>query len=399
MSNYYDLLGISKNASETEIKKAYRKMALKFHPDRNPDNKEESEKKFKEIGKAYKVLSDPNLKSRYDQFGDSGLDGNPDMANFNPFDFFSGFGGFGNMFNNQRQEEKFNKVPPQEFNLKTELEVLYKGATKNIKISKKQKCDFCDGIGARDSSSIIQCTLCKGKGQIIKMNRIGPMIQQSIQACYQCSSKGKVIKKGDECMKCNGSKYMNVIKKVEFYIKPGSVNGDRIILYGEGDWHPDHDVTSDLVIILNETNGSNGMARVGENLLLKLKISLVEALSGVEKIIKHLDDRHMLIQYDGIIKPNQKMMIKGEGMIINNEYRRGDLIIEFIIDFPKELSKERKVYLAKILPKPSKQIWDIDKNNVEYDTVELKHYIEDTYQKPHKTPDLEEPNGVECHPQ
>ena len=387
MTEYYDLLGISKNATAEEIKKAYRKQALKHHPDRNQNNKEESEKKFKEIGEAHKVLSDPNLKKRYDQFGKAGLEGNPDISNFNPFDMFSGMGGMGgmggfaNMFmnkgNGMRQEVKL--VPPQEFVLKTELNILYTGATKQIKVNKMNKCDLCNGKGGKNPNSETKCKTCKGKGQVIKVNKMGPnFITQSVQTCDKCCGKGKYIKKGEECMKCNGQKYINGIDNIEFTIKPGSKEGDRIILHGNGDWDPNSGITRDLIIIINEVPGSNGMIRQGQHLLIKIKITLVEALCGFEKIIKHLDGRHILIKNDKIIKPNQKMVVKDEGMNII-DVGLGDLIIEFIINFPETLSSERKKYLKKILPTPKKQIWDIDKNSCDnYSEVEMIPYNGET---------------------
>lgn len=404
MTNYYDSLELSKNATPTEIKKAYHKMALKYHPDRNPNNKKECEQKFKEISKAYKVLSDANLKGKYDQFGEAGVSENPDMANFNPFDLFSGLSGFSNfggMFNqNNNFTEK--KTPAQEYVLNVDLNILYTGAAKKIKVNRRKKCDFCNGLGGQSENSIITCLLCKGKGQIIKINRLGPMIQQSIQSCYKCKGKGKSIKRGEECLKCNGEKYMSAINPVDFYIKPGSTNGDKIILYGEGDWNVNTGCYNDLIIVIKELNGTNGMIREGENLLLKLKISLVEALCGVNKIIKHLDNRYLLISYNKVIKPNEKFVIKGEGMQINNNMDRGNLIIEFIIEFPNTLSNDRKMYIQKILPKPTKQIWDINKEDCnEYNEVKLEPYnnTENYKQENNNNNNNEETQNIECNQQ
>jgi len=380
MSDYYKLLGVSKNANEEEIRKAYKKMALKWHPDRNPNNKEEAEEKFKEVGKVYKVLSDPNLRTRYDQFGEKGLEGSPEMEGFNPFDLFSGFG---NMFGNfgfgmnvrqsqqQNNEPRQGKGPSKEFALKIKLEELYSGKSVSISIKKRVKCIDCSGRGYQNDSDFIKCDQCDGKGQMIRIHRMGPIIQQVVQPCQKCQTKCKIIKPGGECRRCNGDKSAVVNKNTDFYIRPGSRHGDKIILHNESDWHPQFTDVGDLVIVINELSAENGMKREGENLILKMDISLVDALCGFVNVIKHLDDRYIKIKSDYIIKPEQIMRIKGEGMPNKDvDLTYGDLIINFHIIFPDSISDERKKYIQKLLPKSKKQIWDLSPED--YPDAELK---------------------------
>lgn len=382
---YYKTLGVSKDASTEDIKKAYKKLALKHHPDRNKDNKEESEEKFKEISEAYKVLSDPEQRKKYDTFGKDFVQNNGQGGgDFDPrtmFEsMFKGGGGFpfGNLFGGGHGgRQQVRKVPPQELVLRIELNDLYNGTTKTLRVSKMTCCNKCQGKGGANESSVITCDKCDGKGQVVKVKHMGPsFIQQFVEKCNKCHGKGKYIKAGEECVKCGGRKFSNTEKHIKLEIKPGSKNGDRIILHGEGDWDPDYVQTRDLIVVINETPGPNGMNRQGQHLFLKIKISLVEALCGFEKIIKHLDDRHLLIKMERIIKPNEKIVIKDEGMNLQN-MKKGDLIIKFIIDFPNELSNERKKYLKQILPGPKKQVWDIDKESLKsYITVETKPYNE-----------------------
>ncbi len=393
--DYYEVLGISKDASDQEIKKAYRKKALIFHPDRNPNNKEEAEENFKKINNIYKVLSTPELKTRYDQFGEEGLkegqmSGDPTEMFSNFQDMF--FGGMGRGRNNN----SYKKGPNREIMLTINLKNLYLGKSSKIKLTKKIKCDSCNGTGGEGESAVINCNICQGKGKIIRIQQTGPFMQQTIQECYSCQSKGKIIKKGFECKKCQGKKYLHQTKEVDIYVKQGMKNGETIILKGEGDWIPECDEAGDLILKINQTDSDSSFVRDGNNLIYKKKINLYEALCGFEFIIKHLDDRFLTIKVDQIIQSNMVMKIKNEGMPIKDSMgQSGHLYIKFMVVFPDKLSDERKKYLRKILPRPHTEIWDISKEsmtkdeqkrleNVKLSYLNIKEYEYITNTKSHK---------------
>ena len=398
MTDYYKILGINKNSNDAEIKKAYKKMCLKYHPDRNLDNKKESEEKFKEISKAYEVLSDSQKKKHYDLYGEEGINnaGNSNMGDFNPFDLFSNVFG-GAQFNNRKKEEKI-KSPTRTESLELPLDDLYTG--KVLKINYKQviKYKLCNGIGCEDPNNIIKCDICEGSGNILKIKRMGPIIQQMNQQCYKCFGKGKIIRDNAECPKCNGSKSERVLSSLQVTITKGSKNGDKLVFYNKGDWNPKYKEEGDLHLIIKETKSSNGMIREGENLIMKQKISLYESLCGLNKVFKHLDNRNILMKYDGIINPYNKMIIKNEG-IRTPDGIYGDLIIEFIIIFPETIDKKRVDYLKKILIKPEKQIWEKDiseYNDLETYELEIYNNSEKHQSNEYESDYEEERENIEC---
>tara|TARA_Y100000389_G_scaffold173581_1_gene182859 strand:- start:329 stop:1606 length:1278 start_codon:yes stop_codon:yes gene_type:complete len=375
MTNYYDLLGVAKDASQSDIKKAYRKKAMKWHPDKNQNNREEAEQKFKEIGKAYNVLSDENSRRNYDQFGEEGLKNMPNMSNFNPFDMFSQFGGMGGMggmhdfqdlfgnrgSNNNSNQPRQGKGQHMQHIINLPLKYLYLGKKVKLKMKKNIKCMKCNGLGCPNISDIQTCTLCNGQGRIKQIKRMGNMIQQMVQPCYQCKGVGKCIPEEKKCSHCKGEKKLFQEKLIEFDVAPGSNTGDKIILYGEGNWDPQFTEEGDLVIIINEKKDKNTkIYKEGEHLNLKVDINLVESLCGLDMIIKHLDDRPIRIKYDKVIKPGEILKIVGEGMPIKDQMNTfGDLLIIFNIIFPEKVSTQRKEYLLKVLPNQNKQIWDL----------------------------------------
>jgi len=372
--NYYEVLGVSQEASEHEIKKAYRKQALKFHPDRNPNNKEETEEIFKKISNVYKVLSTPELKKRYDQFGEEGLKegqmaGDPTEMFSNIQDMF-----FGGMGRDRHHRNSTKKGPNREIMLTINLKNLYLGKSSKINLTKKIKCTNCYGTGGEGESAIINCNTCQGKGKIIRIQQTGPFMQQIIQECYACQSKGKIIKKGFECKKCQSNKYLHQTKEVDIYVKQGMKHGEIIVLKGEGDWLPGCDEAGDLILKINQTETDSSFVRDGNNLIYKKKINLYEALCGFEFIIKHLDDRFLSLKVEQIIQSNMVMKIKNEGMPLKDSLgQTGHLYIKFTVVFPDKLSEDRKKYLRKILPRPHTEIWDISQESM---TTQEKEELE-----------------------
>lgn len=372
----YVILDIPKTANEDEIKKAYKKSALKHHPDRNPDTKEESTAKFQEVGNAFKTLGDPEKRKRYDQFGiidgENGDSGDGGMhAGMNPFDIFQnmfggsgGSGGMGSMFggmdgmHHQGQQQTRNfKSPDKKLTINISLTDVYKSKSVSIDFTKIICCDNCEGSGALNKDCIKTCKGCNGQGRIVRMLQMGQMIQQTVQGCGQCSGKGKSIEAGKECIKCKGMKTNTVKRHVDCYVRAGAQAGTTITFKNEADWVVDCSDVGDLVVYVNSKNEEGAFRREGENLIMKKSITLLEALTKTEFYFKHLDDRVIKVSSEQVIKPNQKMVVKGEGM--HGQIHNGDLIIIFDIIFPTSLDKERSKYLVKILPLPKKQIWDL----------------------------------------
>ena len=409
----YAILEIPKTSSDEEIKKGYKKAALKHHPDRNPDNKEEATVRFQEVGKAFATLSDPEKRKRYDQFGiiDGENDGNGEggmSGGMNPFDIFqnmfggsgmggmggmgglgglfggmSGMGGMGGMGGGHMQQgqgqgqPRNGKSPDKKVTINISLTDVYKGKSVGIDFVKVICCDKCEGCGAFNKDCIKTCKGCNGQGRIVRMMQMGQMIQQTVQGCGQCSGKGKSVEQGKECVKCKGTKSNSIKRHVDCYVKAGAQAGTTITFKNESDWHPDFTDTGDLVVFINSKNEEGAFHREGENLIMKKNITLLEALTKTEFYFKHLDDRVIKVSYEDVIKPNQKLCVKGEGMHGNTH--NGDLIIYFDIAFPTSLDKERSKYLVKILPLPRKQIWDLQFENMpkeEITEVNMKYMDE-----------------------
>jgi len=268
-----------------------------------------------------------------------------------------GMGGFPGM--NHQQTQKSQKSPDKKITINLSLTDVYSGKNIGIDLEKIICCDKCEGIGASSKEFIKTCKICNGQGKIMKMVQMGPMIQQSIQHCAQCKGKGKMIDPSKYCTKCNGSKIMKIKKHLDCYVRPGSVPGTTITFKNEADWIPDSSDCGDLIISVNCKNEESCFRREGNNLIMKKTISLLEALTKTIFYFKHLDGRVIRITHNEIIKPNQKMIVKEEGMPCLNNINNGDLLINFDIIFPDSLEEERAKYLVKILPIPKKQVWDL----------------------------------------
>jgi len=369
----YEIIGVPRTATEEEIKKAYKKQAVRLHPDRNPNRQEEANRQFQELNNAAKILTDPERRRRYDKTGI--IDGDGEQQGVNPFDIFEnlfrggggmpgmpGFFGGGGGFNREQGKEgsRGGKSPDKKLTVNLSLAEVYLGKLVPLDFVKMVCCDTCQGRGAKNVEAIITCNGCNGQGRIVKMMQMGPMIQQLVQPCGMCAGKGKMIKPGNECGNCHGKKSVGIKQHLDCYVRPGSQSGTIITFKNESDWHPDFTDVGDLVVFINSKNEEVGFQREGDNLIMKRSISLLEALTGTLIYFKHLDERVIKVVYENIIHPNQKMVIQGEGMPnLQNNLVRGNLIIIFEVQFPQTLDKERAKYLIKILPTLKKQIWDL----------------------------------------
>jgi DnaJ-class molecular chaperone len=365
-TEYYDLIGVKPDATPEEIKKSFREVAKKEHPDKHPNNLQAATEKFQRINQAYKVLSDPQKRHIYDhegsrganQSGPSGVpEGMPDIFNLfnNPGFPFNGF--------HEQMTHKRPKPLPTKVNINVSLADLYNGKTHTLKLKQQVVCTQCKGCGANNPDAIKRCSTCNGQGQVKQIRQIGPgMIQQSMNVCGNCRGKGKTIPdKKDICSKCNGERCMKVDKEISVNIKPGMNFGNVITIEKSGDSYPDIDENGDLIIILEElvdTNSNlNNLKRHENDLLLNINLSLLEALCGFTHVITQLDGRKLVIKHDKkskIIQPNDIMKISNEGMPIIDKKSKGDMYILFTVVLPKSLDNNRKDILTQILsPKKS----------------------------------------------
>jgi DnaJ homolog subfamily A member 2 len=380
----YDILGVSNSADADTIKKSYRKKALKYHPDRNKDNKEESERKFKELSHAYEILSDKEKRSTYDSFGLDAVNNSANMGGGNPFDMFSNIfsqsNGFENMFNMGSSRQSSTRKRKSKNILKTldiNLEDIFCKKSLNINFEKTIICKQCEGTGAKDKSCIKVCKTCDGTGVIISIKTFGPgMISQSQTTCNVCRGLGKNITV--KCEKCRGTKYDVTKRKINIKLDHSNEHGDKLVISGEAHEEVDCDGCGDLLLQLNVRH-HNIFTRKGNNLYMKKKITLSEALCGCDIAFTHLDNRKIIVNTGDIINPETKKKIVGEGL--NN----GDLVIEFDITFPKVLSKERKEYISKLLPGGNKP-----KDFSNYEVKFLENFDEVKYHKSNYKLDEEE---------
>ncbi|KAI7811863.1 dnaJ homolog subfamily A member 4 [Triplophysa rosa] len=344
-TGYYDLLGVKPTATLDDLKKSYRKLALKYHPDKNPNEGE----KFKLISQAYEVLSDPKKRELYDQGGEQAIkEGGMGGGDFSsPMDIFNMFfGGGGSM---QRERKGKNVV----HKLAVMLEELYNGSTRKLGLQKNVICEKCEGYGGK-KGTLEKCTTCKGRGVQVQVQQIGPgMIQQIQSMCSDCRGQGERFNSKDRCKNCNGHKVERKKKILEVHIDKGMKGGQRITFHGEGDQEPglEH---GDVIIVL-ELKQHPVFRRQDNNLITKMNIKLVEALCGFKKSIRTLDDRTLIVHSSTgrVIKPNDLKCIHNEGMPVYKEpYEKGLLIIQFEIEFPDKhwLPEHMLPDLERLLP-------------------------------------------------
>lgn len=345
-TKFYDILGVKPGCSPDDLKKAYRKLALKYHPDKNPNEGE----KFKQISQAYEVLSDTEKRSIYDQGGEQALkEGGVSGGFSSPMDLFDMFfgGGFGGG-RTRRRERRGKDVVHQ---LTISLEELYKGTVRKLALQKNIICDKCEGRGGK-KGAVEQCPTCRGTGMQVQVQQLGPgMLQQIQSVCPECRGQGERINPKDRCKQCQGKKVVRDRKILEVHVDKGMVDGQKIVFNGEGDQEPELE-PGDIIIVLDEKEHPV-FKRNGHDLILRLEIQLVEALCGFQKVIRTLDDRDLVItQLPGeVIKHGDVKCIMNEGMPrYKNPFEKGRLIVQFWVQFPKTIIPELIPQLENCLP-------------------------------------------------
>ncbi|CAF3483789.1 unnamed protein product [Rotaria sp. Silwood1] len=346
-TKYYDILGVKPDATLDEIKKAYRKLALKLHPDKNPDNDPEQ---FKQLSQAYEVLSDEKKRSLYDQVGEQGLKEGAGAGGFHgsdPFDIFNMF--FGGSFNNRQDNRGKNLV----HQLAVSLEELYNGAVRKLALQKNVICDKCEGRGGK-KGAVSKCTICNGSGVVIRVNQIAPgMIQQIRSPCSDCEGQGEKINPKDKCKTCDGKKIIRERKIIEVHIDKGMEDGKKITFSGEGDQEPGLE-PGDIIVVLDEKEHPI-FKRDKTDLHMNVQITLVESLCGFQKVIKTLDNRQLVITTlsGEIVKPGDIKCILNEGMpVYRNPLEKGRLVLHFDVKFPitNEIRPENISKIETLLP-------------------------------------------------
>jgi chaperone protein DnaJ len=373
MSDYYKILGVARNASEAEIKKAFHKLAKQLHPDLNPGQEE----KFKEVSHAYDILSDPQKKEIYDNFGEEGLQGG--MGNMG-----GGMGGMSDIFEmfgggrGQRRPQGPQKTEMVRQALGVSLEDIYNGGERVVKIERSRKCAPCKATGSTKPDEVKTCTKCKGKGIVMGYRQVGPgFVQQVQQHCPDCKGEGKMIDEKYKCKTCSGRRSIQEIKVTNIYIEKGMKEGQKITLDGEGDEKPGI-LAGDIQFIL-QLLPHKLYQRDGNNLVMKKKISLSDALTGLSFRHTTMDNRTLFCTTPKgtVVKPGQILQVSGEGLPTwKSPFEKGNLLIQFEIDFPKKIPENITEKLIKILPPKEK----VEKTK-DMDEVTLVEAVFDTQEQ------------------
>ncbi|MCQ8118785.1 molecular chaperone DnaJ [Methylomonas rosea] len=343
--DFYKLLELDRNASEAEIKKSYRKMAMKFHPDRNNDNPEEAEKKFKLVKEAYEVLSDPKKRAAYDQFGHAGVDSSMGggRGGFSGAENFSDIFGdvFGDIFGGGRQQRSsVQRGADLRYNLELTLEEAVGGTEATVKVPVLVACTECNGSGAKKGSSPVTCNTCHGHGQV-RMQQGFFSVQQT---CPTCRGTGKQIK--DPCPKCYGQGRVQETKTLNVKVPAGVDTGDRIRLAGEGEAGANGGPAGDLYVQV-QVKDHPIFTRDGANLYCEVPISFTTACLGGELEVPTLDGKVML-KIPPETQTGRMFRLRGKGVKPVRGGAVGDLLCKVQLETPVHLTKEQKAMIEKL---------------------------------------------------
>jgi molecular chaperone DnaJ len=357
--DYYEVLGVAKGASADEIKKAYRKVAMQYHPDRNPGDKS-AEEKFKEAAEAYEVLSDSDKRAQYDRFGHAGVGGGArggGGAGMNMDDIFSQFGDifgddiFGSFFGGgggSRSRSGGRGRGARGSNLRIKLKLTYeemaKGASRTIKVKKYVGCGTCKGSGAKDKGSVQNCTTCNGSGQVRKVTNTFLGQMQTVTTCPSCNGEGSVVT--GKCSACRGEGRTYADETVTLDIPAGVQEGMQLSLSGKGNAGERGGPNGDLIVLIEEEAHAQ-LQREGNNVVFDLHISFPDAVFGTSIEVPTIDGKAK-IKIPAGTQAGKIFRLKGKGFPVVNSYERGDQLIHVNIWTPQHLSSEEKAMLEKL---------------------------------------------------
>lgn len=350
--DYYEVLGLQKGASDEEIKKAFRKMAMKYHPDRNPDNKE-AEEKFKEANEAYSVLSDPDKKSKYDRFGHAGVDPNAgfggggfDFSGFGGFeDIFNmfgggGFGGFGGGFGGGGQRRA--NTPRKGRDLQKAITITFEeaafGCKKEVELTKYVKCNTCNGEGAKPGTSKKTCPKCNGTGQVAESRRTPLGVFQNIVTCDQCGGSGQIIE--EPCEDCKGQGKVRKTVKINIDIPAGVDNESVIPIRGQGEPGTNGGPTGDLYIVIN-VKPHKIFKRQGDDLYIEMPITFDQAALGAELVVPTLEGK-VSYKIPAGTQPGTVFRLRDKGVKRIRRESKGDLYVKVNLEVPTKLNSKQK---------------------------------------------------------
>ncbi|MCX7953711.1 MAG: molecular chaperone DnaJ [Bacteroidales bacterium] len=357
--DYYEILEVPRNATKEEIKKAYRKKALQYHPDRNPGDKE-AEEKFKEAAEAYAVLSDDEKRRIYDQYGHAGLSGGAGggFQDFSSFDIedifrhfsdiFSDFGfdfGFGGR-SSRRESTTRTKGTNLRIRVKLTLNEINTGVEKKIKVKRLVECDACNGTGAKNSTSFKTCHTCGGSGYVTRVSRTFFGHFQTTNVCSSCGGKGRLIV--DRCSKCTGSGVVQIDDIITINIPPGVREGMQLSYTGKGNAAQGGGIPGDLIVVIEEEKHPDFIRDENDNLIYNLVISIPQAILGSAVEVPVLDEGRIRVKIEPGTPSGKLLRVKGKGLPHFNSTSRGDLIIRVIVYIPSEISKEERKIIEKL---------------------------------------------------
>lgn len=362
--DYYEVLGVQKNATDEELKKAFRKLAKKYHPDANPDNKAEAEAKFKEVNEAYENLSDPQKRKMYDQFGFNGPQGFGGQGPFGQggyysytsgFDGFSDFGDLGDIFSSffgggaRTSSTRRNNGPRKGADLNLNIEITFEeafsGVEKEISIIRNETCTVCHGNGAKPGTSVTKCNMCNGTGQVrhIQNTILGQM--QTTRTCTNCHGTGEIIK--EPCENCRGKGTVRKQPKIKVKIPAGIDDNQTVVLRGEGDPGEKGGPNGDLYITVR-VKKHGIFTRKGVNVFCEVPITITQATLGAELEIPMVDGSKEKYKISEATQTGEKFTIKNKGFKSLNSSVVGDFIFTVKVQTPKKLTAEQRELLEKL---------------------------------------------------
>ena len=354
--DYYEVLGVEKNASDAEIKKAYRKLAMKYHPDQNPGDKS-AEEKFKEVNEAYEVLSDAEKKARYDQYGFAGVDPNFNPNAGNPFGGFGGGGGFGfgdlgdifgDFFGGGASSSARRNGPSKGQNVVAEIEISFEdaafGCEREITFGRIEPCATCHGTGCKDGAQPETCAYCHGTGTVRTQQNFMGMTMQSNQPCPKCGGQGKIIK--DACSTCRGKGKVRRNKTIRVKVPAGIDNGQSFRVRDEGNAGSNGGPNGDLLVTVR-VRKHDIFVRDGANVLCEMPITFAQAALGATIEVPTLDGKVRYNVPEGT-QTGTTFRLRGKGIPYVGYKTRGDQFVTVVVETPTKLTREQKELLKQL---------------------------------------------------